>query len=433
MIRGLGPLSGPLKPNLPVPEPATALGPAFALPDDALDPRADGDRRDPDGSLLAGAALGARPGAHEAAHAVKRDQNGGEHARGRARHGGQEPLERAARGARDGEAATLAAKNAGIQATEALVSDDGLGGTFVGDDAGPPRAPEAPARDARAADGAKAAPPARGEGRPVSHEAAARPVPAPAQSSGEGKGGGAAADGGQAKAALADGAKNTAAAPNQQGAQAPPQGGGGDTAQAGALGLSGAGSLLRLAGMGGGAGAPPEGGKGVAALGELDPRLGPDAMASAAARGAAAQKVVPVTPGQPLADQLADAVRDLVDGDGGGDLIRFEAKGLGRFTALVQHDGRGLLVHLHADDAATRALLHERLPEVRAALERAGLGSGVDVRADGGSGGGGERHPQAPEDGPGGVPGAPGARRGGVRHAADGAATAEPGRLHLIV
>lgn len=434
MIRGVGPFSSIPKVDVALPEPVSALGEAFTLPDDALDPRPDdGDRRDPDGSLLAGAALG-RHDAQDAARAARRDGHDGVDASGgHRRRGGREMIARPAEGSGDPDDAALAAKNAADKATQTVVADDGLGGAFVSDDAAPPPAPEAPARDARAADGAKTAPEARGEGHKVAHGAAERPVQAPpAEAKGDGKGG----DGqGQAQgkdAAAVDAAKNAGTGPQQ--AQSQAQGGTAGAAQAGALGVPDAGSLLRLAGAGGKPAGAGDAASRLVGVGEIDPLLGPDAMGSAAARGAAAQKVVPVTPGQPLADQLADAVRDMVNGDAGGDLIRFEAKDIGRFTALVQHDGRELLVHLRADDAATRALLEQRLPDVKAALERAGLASGgVDVRADGGAGGGSERHSQGPSDGAAGVAGAPGARRGGARHAVvDGASGAEPGRLHII-
>jgi hypothetical protein len=84
-------------------------------------------------------------------------------------------------------------------------------------------------------------------------------------------------------------------------------------------------------------------------------------------------------------EQVTDAVQKLLaeqQADSLTDLVRFRTEEGQQFTALIRHDVRGLELRLMAEDGATRSLLGDRLPEVRQALERAGLSAQVSVDRD---------------------------------------------------
>jgi hypothetical protein len=93
----------------------------------------------------------------------------------------------------------------------------------------------------------------------------------------------------------------------------------------------------------------------------------------------------PVEASRPIGEQVTDAVQKLLaeqQADSLTDLVRFRTEEGQQFTALIRHDVRGLELRLMAEDGATRSLLGDRLPEVRQALERAGLSAQVSVDRD---------------------------------------------------
>lgn len=98
---------------------------------------------------------------------------------------------------------------------------------------------------------------------------------------------------------------------------------------------------------------------------------------------AAAQKVTAVA-GAGLGSEVAEALRNLGRVDG-PTVLHLHSAEVGRFSAVVRLDGGELFVSLRADDAQTRALLDERLDDVRRQLDAAGVqAAGVDVSSDGG-------------------------------------------------
>jgi hypothetical protein len=103
----------------------------------------------------------------------------------------------------------------------------------------------------------------------------------------------------------------------------------------------------------------------------------------------------PVQSSRPIGEQLTDAVQKLLaEQAGDSDVVRFRTDDGHTFGATLRHDGARMELRLTAEDPATRALLGDRLPEVRSALERAGLSAQVSVDRDGRS-----RH-RPPDDEP---------------------------------
>ncbi len=115
--------------------------------------------------------------------------------------------------------------------------------------------------------------------------------------------------------------------------------------------------------------------------------------------GEAARRVTATTAARAIADDVQDALRQMVDTPRDGEtLLRLEHEAFGRFSALVRVEGGDLLVQLRAADPALRALLDDGAGSLREELAGAGLVAG-DVEVDVGGRGQGDGESPGDDDG----------------------------------